>query len=64
MFAKREKAGDWLFIHLNSERYSVTSVVEFAIWSREHVEKPPNQLFSVPTIILDKNSENFEYGND
>lgn len=64
MFAKREKSGDWLFIHLNSDRYSVTSIIEFAIFQREKEKKPPNELFSVPTTIIPENSENFEYGND
>lgn len=64
MLAKREKSGDWLFIHLNSDRYSITSVIEFAIFQRENVKKPPNELFSiqVPEKITD--IDIFEYGND
>lgn len=64
MFATREKSGDWLFIHLNSDRYSVTSVIEFAIFQRENVKKPPNQLFTVPIPTQEEVEEAFIYGMD
>ena len=64
MFAHKEKSGDWLFIHLNSDRYSLTSVIEFAIYQRENVKKPPNQLFSIPPPEPSTKISEFNYGDD
>lgn len=64
IFEKREKIGDWLFIHLYSSSMSVSSVIEFAIYQRELKKKAPNLLFCIQEKEKPPEGQKFEYGAD
>ena len=68
IFEKHAVVGDWIFIALNSDRHSVISVIEFALWQRELAKKKENQLFTLQTAEEkppdDPINEFFEYPFD
>ena len=64
IFEKREKSGNWLFIHLYSSSISVSSVIEFALYQKTALKKPPEQLFYLPPKEIPEITEKDQYGYD